>query len=95
MRKFYNSENSKLIKNYKPDKFYVQATDTDRSYFSAMSSLLGTFGLHNDVTVDEEWNDVRDLITDMGNDHPFKINQVSTENDKFIHLKEANCLRWA
>ena len=60
-----------------------------------MANLVGTFGLHNDVTVDESWDDVKDLITNMGDKHPFKINQVRTEDDMLVHLKETNCLRWA
>ena len=93
MRTFYDS--GALTKQYMPEKVYVQATDTDRSYHSAMANLVGTFGLHNDVTVDESWEDVKDLITNMGDKHPFKINQVRTEDDMLVHLKETNCLRWA
>ena len=60
-----------------------------------MANLVGMFGLHNDADKDEDWEQVKTKITGLGEEHPFKINQVSTEQDLLVHLKENNCLRWA
>ena len=89
-----------MTKQYDPEKIYVQATDTDRSFQSAMAQLLGTFGLHNSVDKEQDWEEVKDMIKDMksssGADdkHPFVVNQVGLENDLLLHLKEDNCHRW-
>ena len=95
MRKFYEKETNRLSKQFKPDKFYVHTTDTDRSYYSAMANLIGMFGLHNDADLDEDWEQVKAKITNLGKEHPFVINQVSLEQDMLVYLKDDNCLRWA
>ena len=66
-----------------------------------MAQLVGTFGLHNNVEIDQDWEEVKDKIKDMksstgpDDEHPFVINQVGLENDLLVHLKEDNCHRWA
>ena len=90
-----------MTKTFNPEKVYVQSTETDRSFQSAMAQLVGTFGLHNNVEIDQDWEEVKDKIKDMksstgpDDEHPFVINQVGLENDLLVHLKEDNCHRWA
>ena len=45
---YYKNRNF-MTKTYDPEKIYVQSTDVDRTYQSAMAQLVGTFGLHNSV----------------------------------------------
>lgn len=89
-----------MTKTYDPKKIYVQSTDTVRSFQSAMAQLVGTFGLHNDIEEEEDWESVKDQIKDMksstgiDDEHPFIINQVNVEDDFHVHLKADNCKRW-
>ena len=89
-----------MTKTYDPEKIYVQSSDTDRTFQSAMAQLVGTFGLHNSVDEEQDWEEVKDMIRDMksstgpDDEHPFVINEVSLENDHLVHLKEKNCHRW-
>ena len=102
IRKFHlgGERENFMTKAYDPKKIYVQSTDTERSFQSAMAQLVGTFGLHNDVEVEQDWETVKDKIKDMksstgtDDEHPFVINQVNLQNDLLVHLKARNCKRW-